>query len=497
MKIKLKDKWFYLPIVILLVHFIYRLIDQSQLLFYFPLDYFNDVSSYMAQLHFLRECGFLGYCSYWYNGFIAFQATPPAWFFFALPFYYLFGDVKVATYFTIILSFFLAFLVIYVAGKKFEISKVQSIAFFSFMFMTSLSVGSFIRLGRVHELFAWIWFLVFAFLVLYYRNRNFDKHSLWIMPTFSLILLSYQSVGVMASLLFLCLFIVKPNQERVYVVVYFFGSLLLSSFWLVPFLKASFVGLSIAEQSQNAWLWQFTREQIVTNLAAFLLPVLLSIFFYFYWKSNKKSRNELYFFLPLLILSALYFFRLTPFIPIFSNIFPDPYLTFFLFFTLFFFFNIDYKIFSMKLFRFVPFILLLAVILSVFINISHTPEFIVPDRQEHKDLLYLFDDFEGSFLLFGDYPTTIYPKAVYSYASIYYDLKTPFGWYPHMKEKAYFESFSRLDNYNKMNCESFDNELKYFNTTHVIGYSPACEKFYDCGFKYINKSGGFCLYSIS
>ena len=109
---KLKSYWLYLPILVMLFYFIYRLINQSQLLFYFPLDYFNDVSSYMAQLHFLKVCGFLNFCPYWYNGFISFVSTPPAWFFFALPFYNLFGDVKAATYFTMLLSFVFAFIII-------------------------------------------------------------------------------------------------------------------------------------------------------------------------------------------------------------------------------------------------------------------------------------------------------------------------------------------------------------------------------------------------
>ena len=76
------DRWLYIPIILLAINFVYRLADQSQLLFYFPLDYTNDISSYMAQLFFLDKCGFHAFCPYWFNGFTTFQFTSPAWFFF-------------------------------------------------------------------------------------------------------------------------------------------------------------------------------------------------------------------------------------------------------------------------------------------------------------------------------------------------------------------------------------------------------------------------------
>ncbi len=490
----IKDSWLYLPVFILFINFVYRLIDQSKMLFYFPLDYFNDVSSYMAQLHFLKVCGFLEFCPYWYNGFISFQATPPGWFFFALPLYNLFQDVKIATYFTIVLSFVIAFFVIYFAGKKFGFSKFQRIAFFSFMFMTALSVGSFVRLGRVHELFSWVWFLAFAFLVLYYKDRKFDKFSLLIIPAFSLILFSYESVGVLAALLFLSMFLVKNYRGRIYLVLYFLTSLTLISFWFFPFVK-NFFSNSISGQVQNSWIWRFTQDHFFTNVAVTLLPIILFVAFYFYWLSKNKSKKELYFFLPILVLGLLYFFRLTPFVPAFRNIFPDPYLTYFLFFILFFFFSTNPAILNKRFLQVLPFALIILALLSVSINVFHTQKFFVPDRIATEELSPLFSKFYGSFLLFGDYPTTIYPKAVYSYAPIYYNLSTPFGWYPHLKEDKYIKEFSQISINDK--CDKFEADLRFFNTTHVIGYTGACDKFDTCGFEFMDNSGNFCLYAVT
>ncbi len=489
----MKSKRLYIiAIFLLLANLIYRLIDQSQMIWHFPMDYVNDVSSYMAQLYFLNDCGFLNHCAHWYNGFISFQVTPPGWFFFASPFHYLLGDVKIATYVTIVLSLLLAFIIIYRWGKYFGFSKVQRWAFFLFMFANALAVGSFIRLGRVHELFSWVWFLFFAFLVIYYRNKGFDRYSLLIIPTFSLILFSYQSVGILASLLFLSLFLVKDFKEKIFVVFYFVTSLLLISFWLVPFLYSSFSSTSIGEQFQNAWLWQFTSENLFTNIAAFLIPLALFVLFYLYWKSRDYSRKELYFFIPVLLLNLLYFFRLTPFVPVFRNIFPDPYLTFFLFFILFFFFSL--KSLKVKSLNLIPIILILFSLISVGINFVHTPEFVVPDRVFSEELNPLFSNFEGSFLLFGDYSTAIYGKAVYSYVPIYYNITTPFGWYPHMKDEEYLGRFYDVEV--SGTCVDFIGGLNYLNTTHVIGYTDACDKFEECRFDFVNNSGDFCLYKI-
>ena len=496
LKILFRDGWLYLPIFVMSIYFLYRLVDQSQLLFYFPRDYVNDISSYMAQLFFLRECGFLNFCQYWYNGFISFSFTPPGWFLFALPFYYLFGDVKIATYFTMVLSFVLAFLVIYFGGKRFRLSKLQRVAFFSFMFMNALSIGSFIRLGRVHELFTWVWFLLFSFLILYYRERKLDWKSLFIIPSYSLILLSYLSIAVISSLLFLGLFIIKPKKEKILVAFYFLASSLLTSFWFVPFIKSVFVSSAIPALTQNLWLWQFRSDLILTNLAAFLFPLAFLILFYYYWSSNNKPRNEIYFFAPVVILGILYLFRLTPFIPVFRNIFPDPYLPFFLFFSLFFFFKIDYSKIDIKVVKILPFALVFLALISITINILHTPSFVVKNDKANLELEGLFSKFNGSFLMFGDYPRTIYAKAIYSYVPIYYGLSTPYGWYPELKEPSYFDTFKNLKKSDLSDCGSFIHDIKFLNTTHVIGYRETCGKFSKCNLNFLENSGNFCLYKV-
>ena len=86
---------------------------------YFPVDYNNDGSSYMAQLFFLKTCGFHNFCSYWYNGFVNFLHSPPGWYFFTLPILEIFGKVNIAMYLSILLILILSFFIIYFPIIKF------------------------------------------------------------------------------------------------------------------------------------------------------------------------------------------------------------------------------------------------------------------------------------------------------------------------------------------------------------------------------------------
>src|SRR3989344_2436430 len=103
------DKWLYIPIIILAINLLIRIIDQSKITYIFPLDLTNDGSSYISLLFFLDKCGFHNFCSYWYNGFISFQLTPPGWYFFTYPLLLIFNNYQVAYFVSIIIIFLLSF----------------------------------------------------------------------------------------------------------------------------------------------------------------------------------------------------------------------------------------------------------------------------------------------------------------------------------------------------------------------------------------------------
>ena len=118
MKREFNDKWLYIPILILGVYLITRLINQSQLIWMFPLDKYNDWSSYMAQLFFLKVCGFHNFCPYWYNGFINFQINQPGWYFFIYPIYLIINNIQLTVYLSLILTYTLSFTALYISRIK-------------------------------------------------------------------------------------------------------------------------------------------------------------------------------------------------------------------------------------------------------------------------------------------------------------------------------------------------------------------------------------------
>ena len=138
---KTLDRVLFVPIVILLANFLFRIIDYSKIMTHFPLDTINDISSYIAQLFFLKTCGFHAACSYWYNGFTTFTASQPAWYFFTYPIYALTNNVLVSVFISLVLIFVIAFVIIYFAGKRFGLSITQRIAFFLFMFANAIAIG--------------------------------------------------------------------------------------------------------------------------------------------------------------------------------------------------------------------------------------------------------------------------------------------------------------------------------------------------------------------
>ena len=116
--------------LILFVYLVYRLINQSKILAFFPLDITNDISSHIAQLYFLKVCGFHNLCQYWYNGYELFKFYPPGWFFFSYPLLWLFKKPELATYISILIILILSFIVIYkITGLK-KKSFLTSISFF-------------------------------------------------------------------------------------------------------------------------------------------------------------------------------------------------------------------------------------------------------------------------------------------------------------------------------------------------------------------------------
>jgi len=467
---------------------IFRFFDQSKLIKYFPLDFVNDISSYMAQLFFLAKCGFYKFCPYWYNGFITFKYSPPGWYFFSLPFYYLFnGNVLIATYVSFTLLFVFGFFIIYFFGKIHKLSRISRLAFFIFFFGNAIAVGNFIRLGRYHELLGWVLFLILGFVVLYYKDRKLDFKSISIPILFSLIILTHSVIMILSSVLLFSLFLIKGNKEKLLLVFYGFLGLLATSFWLLPNLL-DLQGGWFLKHKLTVNLINF-KELLGENIASFVVPIILLGVFYFYYKSKNKSKRELLFYAPILFLSVLFMSRLVIFLPILDFVYPDAYMMFFLFFILFLFFKTKYE---KRIYKLILVLLIIISLVSVGYNMYFTPKFSEYTDLE-KETLDALEKVEGTFMIFSKQETS-YNRAYYSYAPIFLDLRTPGGWYPFLSNKEYIEDLRKLHGFvDKKDCGNFKEYVELFNVDEIISYYDSCAFLKECGFKE-KVMGKVCLF---
>src|SRR3989344_7219782 len=244
-KKKFQKLFLYIPINILFINLIFRIINQSKMMSMFPLDTVNDWSSYITLLHFLDNCGFHNFCSYWYNGFTSFLITQPGWYFFTYPLYLYFGDPLKASFISMILIFILSFIVVYKFGASFIESKEKRILVYLLLFANAAAIGNYIRLGRIPEFFAFFLFVLFTFIILYYKDKELDLKFFLIIPIYSWILISHQTFAILSSLIWASLFLIKENKFRVYIIISIISSFIISSFWLIPYISNFFSTIGV------------------------------------------------------------------------------------------------------------------------------------------------------------------------------------------------------------------------------------------------------------
>jgi len=500
MQKKIPDKWLYVPIALLGVYFVIRLIDQSKLIYIFPLDQSSDIASYIASLFFLAKCGFNKFCPYWYNGFISFHTFSPGWQFFTYPFYMISKNILLSTYLSIISIYALSFVFIFLLGRNEKWSVTKRIAFFLFFFANAVNIGNFFKLGRVVELFGWCMFLGVAVIILYYKSNKLDKKFLLFIPVFGFSILSHPQETILTSILIIPLLLIKRNAyERLIIVLATVFSILLTSFWWVPFILK---GSTVMFQSthQGAWLWGIWG---LTSLVAFLISLTFFVIFYYYWLSKNKSVEELLFFSPVLILNALFLLRLTPIIPILGNISPDPYIVFFLFFTTYLLFNLDINVLNKTIKNFMPVVLGIIVLFSLSISHFKTPYFVEHTVNEAA-IKSMFPYVDDRFLLLNNRPLSYSGKepppfsvAYYSYAPIFFNLSTVGGFYPHIMSEEYNNKYQQLFRLkHNWDCKTFRETIPFFNTTNIIAYGDVCENLESCGLRKIKDNDGACLYKL-
>jgi len=485
MKSQIEDKWFYFSIIALIAYFLIRIFDQSKMLMTFPLDYTNDYASHIAKLFFLDKCGLFNVCPYWYNGIDVFMLYPPGWFLFTLPIYYATKNLLYSTFVSEMLLFFLSFLIINYSGKIFNMSFARRLAFFVLFSFNAISIGNYVRLGRLPEMFSWVNFLAFAFIMIYFINRNISWKIIFASIFYSLIAISHQTTTILGSILFLSLFLAKKGKEKLYVIFSAMLALVLSSWWWVRYL------LNVGDGSAltyvlSYWVFEF-KVLFYENIANFIIPLAGMILFYFYIKDKKKE--ELMFFLPIIAIFALYFLKLIVFIPVLKYVYTDPYLYFILFFTLYFLMKVELN----KTWRTIIVIgLIILPIASIAINELHTPYFAIYGEKQ-KDAWAIIEYIDGRFLIdsIEEGEEAVYNKAFYALAAVKGKIGAG-GWNEQLVSKEY----NKLVNTRLVTrgCDKMKRDLNKLNTTEIITFDEDCEILKKCGFREKKIIGSACLY---
>jgi len=483
---EINNKWLYIPILILGINFIIRIINQSKIINTFPLDKVNDWSSYIAQLFFLKTCGFHSFCPYWYNGFTTFKLVSPGWYFFSYIIHLVTKDYLVTVFTSMVLIFLLGFLIVYKFGKIFMINREKRILFFLLLFANASAIGNYIRLGRLPEFFAFMLFVLFSFVIIHYKNKELDRNILLIIPIYSLLLLSHQTFAILSSILWLSLFLVKKGISKIRIILLILASFIIDSFWIVPYIK-DFYKSAGTTQPIGENLLGFSGKYLLENTFTIIIPIAFLVVLFMYLKDKKYEKKEIVFYFPIALISILLLFRITLFIPVLKYIYADVYMGFLLFFILFLFFE-KFKINKVYFIG-----ILIICVISVLISMFYTPWFIEHTQLE-KDTLEIMKDIKTNFLVSESYSITSYGKAYYSYAPIYLNITTSSGWYK-IPSAEYFSKLGRIRiSIENKDCELLTRNMKYLNNDYLIAYNEDCKFLNKCNLRKINQIKNVCLY---
>ncbi|MBL7147223.1 MAG: hypothetical protein ISS82_00160 [Nanoarchaeota archaeon] len=489
------DKWLYFPILALASILLIKLIQFSKIIHYFPLHIMADSPDHISKIHFLAQYGFHGLVPNWYNGFILFQSYPPCYYYFSLPFYLLTNNILLTTYVSLILSFVLGFIGVFIFCKLQKISLVKTIAFFFFLFANPILIGYFAEIGRLAAVFTWlVVFVPFCTVIFWYKDHKIDLKFILFIIFLSALILSHTFVLIPTTVLIISLFLIKNKYEKIIISLSTFFSLLITSFWWIPFLKISLSGDRIAGHLA-AELLKLPSFISYNTLILLLFWVTL----YFYLKDKHKSK-EILFFLPLLIFSILFFSRLIVFVPLFNRMPAGPYNLFFLFLPIFLFFKTRFSIYPLIIKKLIFLGLALLAIGSIIVVIIQMSDFPIEYNEIEEEIISVFPQIQNKFTILVNekegFPSDV--EALVAYASIYYNLSSPHGHYGPAARKEVSNTLDELDEHFKMkDCGAILLDLKKLYVKEVISIDKHCDFLSSCNLKQEIKKQHVCLFSLS
>lgn len=359
-----------------------------------------------------------------------------------------------------------------------------------------MTIGAIFKQGRIPSLMALDLLILFFFLCIYFKERPLGWKAISLPIVYAALILTHQTETVLASTFIVGLFIIKKRKEKLKLLLLMPLSILFSSFWLFHFLKAT-KETDFLQFGFSSWLLNFDSF-LWNNLVGIILSITLFILFYIFYK-QKQEKEWIYFFAPILLLNFLYLTRLALFIPIIKHIYPDPWMDFIILNLIVIFLSIDWKKYSRKWKSMLMIGLIVLAFLSVAYNLFHTP-YMEPYTKHGEEAISLIPylNQESHFLMFNeDKDGTLYSRALYSYAAIYYNISSASGWFEINKEYGYISTLNSLylEVYNQENCESLQTLHDQFNMTQVMGNGKYCQILESCGWRINARKGDTCILS--
>ena len=210
----------------------------------------------------------------------------------------------------------------------------------------------------------------------------------------------------------------------------------------------------------------------VERVYVFLFPVI-----FFFFLILKKNRNHAL--IPLLILAVVYITHLIGFIPIYNYIFSRSYAILILLF-----FIVDSEVSITKKKIFLTLAILFSISSLVFYNFVT-----IDDYDSAKKAINLLERHDpGSFVIISGGMDQGIVKDIYSYAPIYLNYTTPFGWFTQAET---LELATKRSELNSQNCTLIKSTVKELNVDIII--SEKCSLLEECGFNLVDKEDYLCL----
>ena len=471
-----------MPIVIFLSILIARVVLIYKNFVSFPYYFLGDAINYVVLVFFLDNYGFHSFVPNFYNGFVSFTSHYAGWSFFTLPFSLLVGDILLGMYVALIMMLILGFVGVVFLGKIERYNWIKKIAFYLFLFGNPLSIDIIFNILRFGEVLAWVLFIPFFTIILYFKKHRLDKKFILFIVFYSFIILTHPFVAVLASFSVVPLFWIKNLKERVMVggsVVLAWG---LTAFWWIPFL-AILDKPTIGRDLLRELLFS---SSFISYNTLFLLGFFGLV--YLYWKSNKLENYEKKFLIPFVVLAFVVLSRLILFIPLFNKVPPNSYNILFLILNLYLFFRIN---FSEKIKKILGVVFIILAVISLVIVVSH-PRFSLESQEEWGKEIVEFVPLieENSIFLFRGGPNYV------AYGLVNYNLTLTFAsdLIHHEATVEVMNDYEEIrESWDKKECGGILENLEKYDIGQVIARSGDCEFLKECGLKTQKQGENACL----